>query len=163
MKTILKTLAVVLLATAVVNCSKKKGGGGAPAPTSDLTTNARQIQYNDDGNVVTADANNIRVNGTNKCLAKNADDPLAKQKYQDISAMVASSTVGKGTLQSPGSESVYLGIRYDNGQIRRFNLRSDQASTTEDTLSKGAEIIAFFSALGDSIDQNGYKCSTVSK
>lgn len=94
-------------------------------------------------------------NGCIKGLATNRDDSVAQEKFNELSAIINSSVIGKGTLPEPGDDSVYLNIRYNNAEARTFNLRNASASVNEETLSLGAEIINFFEQVGVEIDQNG--------
>lgn len=126
----------------------------------ELTNGIDIIEINNGGEVITydQDRNNIYVAAANNCvrgILRYAGDPDANAKIQQLLSLVDSSQVGVGTLATPGVQSIYLNLRYDSGQTRTFNLRQDQASTNQQTLSKGQEIINFFDQIHDQITYNG--------
>lgn len=91
-----------------------------------------------------------------KGLATNADDPVVKSRSDELNILISTSTVGVGRLSQPGVNSIYLTVRYDNGLTRKFNLRNASASTSEQTLSKGSQIISFFDRVYEEIRIRGY-------
>ncbi len=167
MKNLIKILSVMALAFTVANCGKKNngGGGGDVAPTQ-RTTDATEIQY-DDGNTPIIWSNvssNIYINTSSNCfkgISSSADDEGFQALEQNLLSLVNSSTISKGTKESVSTRSVYLSIRYSNGEVKTFNLVAEEASVDEEVLSNGQQIIDYFVSTKTNIDSNGVQsCRT---
>ncbi len=168
MNKLITLIAVMALSFSVTNCGKKNnGGGGAVAPDSARTSNASEIQF-DDGNsnpIIWSSLNgNIFVNTSANCfegISSSADDVTFQAIQQKLMDLVNSSTVSKGTKDSVSSRSIYLNIRYGNGEVKTFNLVAEEASVDEEVLSNGGQIIEFFNNVKVEIDQKGIRsCRT---
>jgi hypothetical protein len=163
------TLLVTILVANLLACSNARFGSNGSGDKnrvdnnksdSQITDGANQIQFNDNGLVTTwsRDTNNISVYSSYNCvkgLATNADDANVKAKAAELFQLINTSTVAHGALSMPSNGSVYLTIRYDNGNSRKFNLRNDLAATNEETLSKGTQIIDFFDRVNYDIQYYG--------
>ena len=157
MKNLIKIISLGLFVLGLANC----GGGGGGTPPSQAATDANQIQINNNGSVITwsESSNNIYVSTSSSCIKglnnDGADDPDVKAKFDELALLINSSLIGKGTQTSTSSDSIYLTIRYNSGDTRTFNLKTELASTDEETLSNGAQIIEFFNNVDNNIQQSG--------
>lgn len=125
-----------------------------------ITQGADRIQINDGDGVITWSGNNIYVVDGEDCvrgILRFAGDTQAAAKIAELFSLIDSSTVGLGSLSSPASDSVYLNIRYSNGQTRTFNLINGSASVNEETLSNGPQIIEFFNEIDVQIRDYGVR------
>lgn len=157
----IRKIKMIIFATAtlsLIHCGGK--GGSSTPPTSQAAVDANQIQINDNGNVITWSqaANNIYIAAANGCvlgLNTNSDDSTPAQRSEELALLINASQINKGGQSSPGLDSVYLNISYNSGETRTFNLRTESAATSEDTLSNGAEILTFFDRISVELQSNG--------
>lgn len=162
MKNLIKLVSLGLLVLGLANCGSKGGSSHAPSPKT--ASNAEQIDVtnNSTGAVITWSSvkNNIYYATSKNCikgLSSHSDDTATvNSRFETLSALINSSSISKGNQANSSSDSIYLTIRYTNGKTRIFNLRNDLASTSEEVLSKGAEIIAFYDDVNVEIQKSGY-------
>lgn len=161
MKKTIQLFTILILALSVTYCGKKKGGGGDSAPATQRTTDASEIQVDDGSSnpvIWSNSANNIYTSVSASCvrgLSTSADDSTVKEFESRLLSLVNAGSAGKGTKDSISSRSVYMSIRYSNGEVKTFNLVNEVASKTEDVLSNGGEILAFFAEVETEIQRNG--------
>ena len=162
MKSLIKTLSVILLSIGLVNCGGSDDGPGAPAPgvtDNGLTSGVSKIDYVygitkvSYTSLKTTDFYITYANGGKKCLASSADDQNVSTEYAQLMALLSSATIGKGTRDTVGANPRYLTITYAD-KTRTFNLNEDSASTSEEILSNGADIAQYLDGLHSQINSS---------
>jgi len=160
----IKKLSLGLLALMLINCGSKGGGGAAAAPApagANAASDATEIVFSGDGSQAIAWSEarrNIYFQSNQSCviaLGTNADDDLVRQAVAELNELVNTSVINKGQRDSSSQQSTYLTVRYRDNSIRTFNLNPDLASSTEDSLSRGPEIIELFSEFRSALNSNG--------
>lgn len=160
----LKKLGLGLLALTLINCGSKGSGGAAPAPApegANIASDATEIVFNGDGSQAIAWSEarrNIYYQSNQACviaLGTNADDDLVRQAVSELNELVNTSVISKGKRDSISQRSTYLTVRYRDNSVRTFNLNPDLASSSEDSLSRGPEIIELFSEFRSALNSDG--------
>lgn len=169
MKTLTKTLILGLITLMAVDCSRSRfeGTPGTPIEGHNLAVDANEIVFTDDQGDPIAwsnDRRNIYFYTNEDCytaIARNADDPVVQQARREMIDLINSSTVSTGTQAQSHPDSVYLTITYRDGRTRTFNLVPELASQDEESLSRGAEIIALFTEFRTALETTGERaCKT---
>ena len=164
MTSYIKKLSLGLLALTLINCGSKGGGGAvaAPAPEgANVASDATEIVFNGDGNQAIAWSEarrNIYYQSNQACviaLGTNADDANVRQAVSELNELVNTSVISKGQRDSISTQSTYLTVRYRDNSVRTFNLNPELASSNEDTLSRGAEIIELYSEFRSALNSEG--------
>lgn len=164
MRNLFKALAIALFVFGIANCGGKGGGGESSSPTkpqSGIADGATEIQFLGEGPVISwnNDINNIfRPHSNPKCInglsEENADDDeLVAEKLNALEALLKVSVVSKGKQDISSDESRLLTVSYSDGTSRTFNLDTNLASSDEEVLSNGAQIINFYEELKSQLDK----------
>ncbi|MEM7645276.1 MAG: hypothetical protein AAF203_00070 [Pseudomonadota bacterium] len=162
MKFLTSLLLFLVMTLGLANCGSDNDFNGNPGAIR--TADATAIEFDAGSDVITwsDDSNNIFVGTSSRCvrgLRSDADDNVADEEAE-LKELIETSTIGTGSETQRHSDSIYLTIRYKDGTSRTFNLREDLATTSEETLSRGDEIIDFFERVSGEISIGGHRiCS----
>lgn len=167
MKKIMSLFLASFVVLALANCgSDDSPAPAAPAPAPGVADGAEGIHFEGDNQTIswTNARNDIYIgNGSEDCvygLNQGADDNLVSERVLRLEALLNSGNIARGTEQSASNNSRYLTINYSNGDSKTYNLDPDLASTSEEYLSNGDQIVAYYNDVAADLDEYGQEnCS----
>ncbi len=167
MKKIMSLFLASFVVLALANCGSDDSPAPAPpAPAGGVADGAEGIHFEGDNESIswTNSRNDIYVgDGSDDCvygLNQGADDDLVSQRILRLESLLNSGNVARGTAQSASNNSRYLTIDYSNGESKTYNLDPDLASSDEEYLSNGDQIVAYYDQVANDLEEYGQEnCS----